>query len=59
MSLLSRLLELVGDSDDEHDPYQCIRCGRTFEREHYECPACGVPHAVVRTTDAGTSGQDT
>lgn len=58
MSLVSRLLELVGGGD-ESDPYQCIRCAGTFERDHYECPDCGVPHAVVRTTDGRESEQDT
>ncbi|WP_227356393.1 hypothetical protein [Haladaptatus salinisoli] len=51
MSLVARLLDFFGGTDDESETYQCIRCGGTFDREHYECPDCGVAHAVVRTTD--------
>ena len=52
MSLLARLLELVGGGDETAtEAYQCIRCGRTFEREHRECPTCGVPHVVVPVGD--------
>lgn len=52
MSLVARLLELVGGGDETvTETYQCIRCGRTFERKQYECPACGVPHVVVPIDD--------
>lgn len=51
MSLVARLLGLVGGEDDTNESYKCIRCGRTFERDYYECPDCGVPHSVVSADD--------
>ncbi|WP_192498519.1 hypothetical protein [Halorussus halophilus] len=58
MSLVSRLLKLVGGSEETADPYRCIRCGRTFECDRYECPDCGVPHVVV-PTDEEPPGRNT
>ncbi|WP_162833897.1 hypothetical protein [Haladaptatus cibarius] len=57
MSLVARLLDFV--SSDDEAAYQCIRCGRTFERDHYECPDCGVPHVVVSVPDDEGSGRNT
>ncbi|MFC6962420.1 hypothetical protein [Halocatena marina] len=53
MSFVQRLLERFGlaDSDDASDPYRCIRCGSTFERQHHDCPECGVPYVVSEDAD--------
>jgi lipopolysaccharide biosynthesis regulator YciM len=58
MTLLSRLRELFGNGSDDTEIYQCIRCGETFKRKYYECPDCGVAHAVVHTSDDGDSGRN-
>lgn len=54
MSFVQRLLERFGladTSDDASDPYRCIRCGATFERQHHDCPECGVPYVVSEDAD--------
>ncbi|MCO8246739.1 MULTISPECIES: hypothetical protein [unclassified Haladaptatus] len=54
MTLLNRVLDVFGrGGDDDAETYQCIRCGETFDREYYECPACGVQHGVARV-DGGS-----